>query len=121
MSELETKLRNLAARGELTHVSLVPVAGTGEYGVTFVAQVAPASRFGHVEGRDPDPVTALVNALDALPTLAAGGEQTGTASELIQTLRAAEREASDLNDEYVSTEHILLALAQGDGLSLIHI
>lgn len=68
MSELETKLRNLAARGELTHVSLVPVAGTGEYGVTFVAQVAPASRFGHVEGRDPDPVTALVNALDALPT-----------------------------------------------------
>jgi len=66
-SELETKLRNLAARGELTYLSMVPVAGKGEYGCTFVAQVDPASRFGHVEGRDSDPVKALVNALDALP------------------------------------------------------
>ena len=67
MSELENKLRNLAAKGELTYLSVIPVAGLGEYGATFVAQIAPASRFGHVEGRDGDPVTALVNALDALP------------------------------------------------------
>jgi hypothetical protein len=46
---------------------MIPVAGIGEYGCTFVAQIAPASRFGHVEGRDADPVEALVKALDALP------------------------------------------------------
>jgi hypothetical protein len=46
---------------------MIPVAGLGEYGCTFVAQIAPASRFGHVEGRDGDPVKALLNALDALP------------------------------------------------------
>jgi len=67
MSELETKLRTLARNGELTYLSMIPVAGIGEYGCTFVAQIAPASRFGHVEGRDADPVKALVNALDALP------------------------------------------------------
>jgi hypothetical protein len=66
-SELETKLRQIAKNGELTYLSMVPVAGLGEYGCTFVAQVTPASRFGHVEGRDSDPVKALVNALDALP------------------------------------------------------
>jgi hypothetical protein len=66
-SELETKLRQLAKNGELTYLSMVPVAGLGEYGCTFVAQIAPASRFGHVEGRDGDPVKALVNAIDALP------------------------------------------------------
>lgn len=67
MSELETKLRQLAKNGELTYLSIVPVAGIGEYGCTFVAQITPASRFGHVEGRDADPVAAIVNALDALP------------------------------------------------------
>lgn len=67
MSDLEIKLRQLAKNGELVYLSMVTVAGEGEYGCTFVAQVTPASRFGHVEGRDSDPVKALVNALDALP------------------------------------------------------
>jgi hypothetical protein len=67
VSELETKLRQLAKNGELCYLSMVTVAGKGEYGVTFVAQVTPASRFGYVEGRDSDPVKALLNALDALP------------------------------------------------------
>ena len=67
MSQLEEKLRALARNGELTYLSMIPVAGLGEYGCTFVAQIAPASRFGHVEGRDGDPVKALVKALDALP------------------------------------------------------
>lgn len=66
-SELETKLRQLAKNGELTYLSMVPVAGLGEYGCTFVAQVDPASRFGHSEGRDSDPVKALLIALDGLP------------------------------------------------------
>ena len=67
MSQLEEKLRALARNGELTYLSMIPVAGLGEYGCTFVAQVTPASRFGYVEGRDSDPVQAIVNALDALP------------------------------------------------------
>ena len=57
---LETTLRDLAARGELTYVSVVPVAGKG--GIVYSATVAPASKFGHVFGRDADPVKAILKA-----------------------------------------------------------
>jgi ATP-dependent Clp protease ATP-binding subunit ClpB len=50
-------------------------------------------------------------ALEALPTVSAGGEAAGPSSELVRVLRDAEGEMRDLKDEYVSTEHILLALA----------
>src|SRR3954463_12083423 len=50
-------------------------------------------------------------ALEALPTVSAGGESSGPSSELVRVLRDAEGEMRDLKDEYVSTEHILLALA----------
>jgi ATP-dependent Clp protease ATP-binding subunit ClpB len=50
-------------------------------------------------------------AVDALPTLSAGGEAAGPSSELVRVLRLAEEEMRDLSDEYVSTEHLLLALA----------
>src|SRR3954453_15150790 len=54
-----------------------------------------------------------VNAyLDALPTLEQAAEPT-TAPELLTVLRAAEQEMRDLKDEYISTEHLLLALADG--------
>jgi len=50
--------------------------------------------------------------LDALPALSGeGAEPPGASSELLQVLRAAEKEAGELGDEYVSTEHLLLALA----------
>ena len=45
------------------------------------------------------------------PTLGAGGEAAGPSSELVRVLRAAEHEMRELKDEYVSTEHLLLALA----------
>src|SRR4051794_33935246 len=51
-------------------------------------------------------------ALEALPTVSAGGESAGPSSELVRVLRDAEGEMRDLKDEYVSTEHILLALSQ---------
>src|SRR5918997_2613350 len=54
------------------------------------------------------------NALGELPTLASEAEPT-TSPELLATLRAAEREMRDLKDEYVSVEHVLLALAKDDG------
>jgi ATP-dependent Clp protease ATP-binding subunit ClpB len=53
-------------------------------------------------------------ALEKLPKLTTSGgreEPAGGSSELAQILRTAESEMRDLHDEYVSTEHLLLALA----------
>lgn len=61
--------------------------------------------------------TELGGALDALPKLAGGTgdiastEPVGPSSELVAVLQAAEAEARQMGDEYVSTEHLLLALA----------
>jgi ATP-dependent Clp protease ATP-binding subunit ClpB len=63
-------------------------------------------------GADANAVRSEANAaLDALPTVSAGGESAGPSSELVRVLRDAEAEMRALKDEYVSTEHILLALA----------
>jgi ATP-dependent Clp protease ATP-binding subunit ClpB len=62
-------------------------------------------------GASPDAIRSQVNAtLDELPTLSTADEPT-TAPELLQIIRAAEREMRELGDEYVSTEHLLLSLA----------
>src|SRR3954469_5545888 len=52
--------------------------------------------------------------LDALPVLEHPDEP-ATAGELMTVLRAAEKEMRELKDEYVSTEHLLLALADAKG------
>ena len=39
-------------------------------------------------------------------------EPAGGSNELVQILRGAEQEMRELKDEYVSTEHLLLALAE---------
>jgi ATP-dependent Clp protease ATP-binding subunit ClpB len=63
----------------------------------------------------------LASRLDALPRLTGGGadaraaEPAGGSSELIQILRSAEAEMRDLRDEFVSTEHLLLALSAHPG------
>jgi ATP-dependent Clp protease ATP-binding subunit ClpB len=62
-------------------------------------------------GASPDAIRSQVNAtLDELPTLSTADEPT-TAPELLQIIRAAEHEMRELGDEYVSTEHLLLSLA----------
>jgi ATP-dependent Clp protease ATP-binding subunit ClpB len=69
-------------------------------------------------GVDPGAVRVAVNeALDALPKLTAGGreEPAGSSTELMQILRAAEDEMRGLKDEYVSTEHVMLALSAHPG------
>jgi ATP-dependent Clp protease ATP-binding subunit ClpB len=67
-------------------------------------------------GVAPPAVRQSVNAAVAqLPTMSAGGEASGGSTELVQVLRAAENEARELSDEYVSTEHLLLALAGHGG------
>jgi ATP-dependent Clp protease ATP-binding subunit ClpB len=60
---------------------------------------------------------AVGQALDSLPKIqgSASAEPAGGSSELVQILRAAETEMRELNDEYVSTEHLMLAIAQHPG------
>jgi ATP-dependent Clp protease ATP-binding subunit ClpB len=57
-------------------------------------------------------------ALAELPVLGEGSAADSLAqpgSELVAVLRAAEREAGQLGDQYVSTEHLLLALLEDEG------
>ncbi len=55
--------------------------------------------------------------LEELPRLGEGStvEDGQPSAELTAVLRAAEKEAAGLSDQYVSTEHLLLALAGEDG------
>ena len=70
-------------------------------------------------GVEPGAVRQAANAaLESLPTLTTNSgteEPAGGSGELVQILRAAESEMRDLGDEYVSTEHLLLALAGHPG------
>ena len=52
-------------------------------------------------------------ALEELPRLGEGSSTEGgqPSAELLAVLRAAEKQARELSDEYISTEHLLLALA----------
>jgi ATP-dependent Clp protease ATP-binding subunit ClpB len=69
-------------------------------------------------GVDPGVVRqSLGPALEALPKVTAGGRQetASGSTELVAVLRAAEKEMRELKDEYLSTEHLLLALADQQG------
>jgi ATP-dependent Clp protease ATP-binding subunit ClpB len=63
-------------------------------------------------GADPERVRRLVNqALDSQPTVSGAASAPALGQDLIRLLQAADEEARGLGDEYVSTEHLLLALA----------
>jgi ATP-dependent Clp protease ATP-binding subunit ClpB len=69
-------------------------------------------------GVDPAAVRQeLSGALEALPKLSgpAQADPAGGSSELVQILRAAENEMRELSDEYVSAEHLMLAIAAHPG------
>jgi ATP-dependent Clp protease ATP-binding subunit ClpB len=67
-------------------------------------------------GAQTDAIRRELNAaLDKLPTITAGAKEPATSRELMDVLRSAEREAGKLRDEYISTEHILLALTGAQG------
>src|SRR3954454_21966018 len=55
--------------------------------------------------------TKLGRALDARPTITSGAREPSAARELLDVLREAEREAERMHDDYISVEHLLLALA----------
>ncbi len=68
-------------------------------------------------GVDPAAVRQTLGpALDALPKLSsAAPEPAGGSTELTQIMRTAETEMRDLGDEYISTEHLMLAVAAHPG------
>jgi ATP-dependent Clp protease ATP-binding subunit ClpB len=67
-------------------------------------------------GTSPEDIRRAVNtALEALPTITAGAREPANARELLDVLRTAEREAGKLRDEFISTEHLLLALSETSG------
>ncbi len=72
-------------------------------------------------GEDPAAVGAKAHeAIEAQPTLSEGGGEPRMSSALARTLRQAEQEMAKLGDEYISTEHLLLALAdKGSGVAEI--
>ena len=66
-------------------------------------------------GPDTDLAASLEAALNAKPKQYGDGGQTPVSPELAQVLQTAEREADRLQDQYTSTEHLLLALLNGGG------
>src|SRR6202022_2194584 len=54
---------------------------------------------------------ALVSAVEHFPKISGGGGQPYISTALNKTLEKAEQEAERLKDEYISTEHLLLALS----------
>ncbi|MFN2617227.1 MAG: Clp protease N-terminal domain-containing protein [Thermoleophilaceae bacterium] len=72
--------------------------------------VAPVLRRA---GADPEAVRRGANqALDALPTVSGDAAPApALGGELVELLQRADEEARGMGDEYVSTEHLLLALA----------
>jgi ATP-dependent Clp protease ATP-binding subunit ClpB len=72
-----------------------------------------------VRKMNPDPMAlaaAVRTELNRLPR-AHGGSQVGLSSRLNQVFTAAEQEAERLKDEYVSTEHLFVAIAAEGGRS----
>ena len=57
----------------------------------------------------------LQKALDRLPQVTGAAGQTYITPRLKKVIESAESEAEALKDEYVSTEHLLLAMVQDDG------
>ncbi|HEY8953320.1 MAG TPA: ATP-dependent chaperone ClpB [Candidatus Dormibacteraeota bacterium] len=60
---------------------------------------------------------SLVSRVERLPRVSGGDQQPYLGSELGRALDQAEKEAQKLKDEYVSTEHILLALTESPALN----
>src|SRR5512145_16499 len=60
-------------------------------------------------------IERLQKALDRLPQVTGAAGQTYITPRLKKTIESAETEAEALKDEYVSTEHLLLAMVQDGG------
>ena len=64
---------------------------------------------------DPSTVRTLAQAIvDRAPTVASASATPQLSRESIAAVSAAQQLAGELNDEYVSTEHLVVGLATGD-------
>jgi ATP-dependent Clp protease ATP-binding subunit ClpB len=70
----------------------------------IVTQIAGSTSLLHEE---------LLGRLKKMPSMVGGGEQPGLSRSAAGVLEAAEHRAASMKDDYVSTEHVLLALAAG--------
>src|SRR5580693_7876404 len=57
-------------------------------------------------------VSSARQAIDKLPKVSGAASEPGLSASMQRVLNEASKEAQDFKDEYVSTEHLLLALAQ---------
>lgn len=67
MSDLEELIRDVAKRGELTHLSLSPrriEVGENKFINGWGASFSPASNTGNLFAEDTDPIKALVGAIE---------------------------------------------------------
>src|SRR5260370_661313 len=86
---------------ESEHLILALIRPEGGVGRTLLERAGVS-----VQALEP----ALVSIVERLPRVSGGG-QPYLSTELQKALDEAEQEAEKLNDEYISTEHLLLALA----------
>ena len=66
MAELEDTIRDLASRGEITHLSLTPrqiAAGPNKTVPGWAATFSPASSYGNIFAESTDPIDALLQAV----------------------------------------------------------
>lgn len=61
---LEDMIRAAAKNGEMTYLSVAPVAGNGLGGVSWAASYSPATRWVNGFGRHDDPVEAIKLAMN---------------------------------------------------------
>jgi ATP-dependent Clp protease ATP-binding subunit ClpB len=68
-------------------------------------------------GATPESLRHRINAaLEKLPAVSgAAASQSTPSGELVRTFQSAEREAAALKDEFISTEHLLIALSESQG------
>ncbi|HKE98231.1 MAG TPA: ATP-dependent chaperone ClpB [Actinomycetes bacterium] len=67
-------------------------------------------------GADPGALKSRAQeALDRIPKVYSSGQETVLSSQTARVIERARREAGSMEDRYVSTEHLLLALTQGSG------
>lgn len=102
MSDLEDLIRDVAARGELTHLSLAPrkiERGENKFVNGWSATFAPASVMGNTFAEDVDPVVALKQCIEDAklrrkPTFVDGEG----AKPVVERPKKREKQQVDLSD-----------------------
>lgn len=93
--DLETVIRDLAARGELNHISLTP----SQNGKLWRGSFAPSSVFGISYAEDADPVMALIRACSVKTKTRTHIKIDGRLKESVDSIPQSVVEQSDADRE----------------------